>query len=177
MLRSPRFHWDNEDVHLSSSSSQALEGPATFLRMMRIRMAPKRAMRNPTGSSARYHPNPRPMNPPSKAPPTPSKIVRIHPPGSGPGVRNFATTPTSSPNTIQPMIDMTPPWLKAMLIITHRPLTFFPALVTMLNDGVGRFHLTSLGRRVDFELPPYVSGLRQNRSSPSLRPTGNECSW
>jgi hypothetical protein len=74
------------------------------------------------------------------------------------------------------MIDMTPPWLKAMLIITHRPLTVFPALVTMLNDGVGRFHLTSLGRPVDFELPPYVSGLRQNRSSPSLRPTGNECS-
>ena len=37
----------------------------------------------------------------------PNKIVRIHPPGSGPGVRSFATIPTISPNSMQPMSDMT----------------------------------------------------------------------
>ena len=36
-----------------------------------------------------------------------NKVVRIHPVGPGPGVRNFATTPTISPNSIQAMIDMT----------------------------------------------------------------------
>ena len=49
----------------------------------------------------------------------PNRIVRIHPPGSGPGVKSFATTPTISPNNIQPMIDMTsPPFLKDCAEVT-----------------------------------------------------------
>ena len=37
----------------------------------------------------------------------------------------------------------------------------------MLNDGVGRFHMTNLDHPVAFELPPFASNLHQNRSSPS----------
>lgn len=61
------------------------------------------------------------------------------------------------------------------MITADRPLRIFPALVTMLNDGArGHFHVTNLDRPVAFELPPFASGLHQNRSSPSARPTGNE---
>ena len=40
----------------------------------------------------------------------PNKTVRTNPPGSGPGVKNFATTPTINPNTIQPKILMKIPF-------------------------------------------------------------------
>ena len=39
----------------------------------------------------------------------PIPIVTTNPPGSRPGIRNFATTPTISPNTIQPITLMTHP--------------------------------------------------------------------
>jgi len=36
----------------------------------------------------------------------PSMMITIMPPGSGPGIKNFATTPTMRPNTIQMRISM-----------------------------------------------------------------------
>ena len=41
-----------------------------------------------------------PMNPPKNAPATPRHIVIINPPGSLPGITNFAITPTISPMII-----------------------------------------------------------------------------
>jgi len=72
----------------------------------RIRMAPRTAIRKPTGSSSRDHPKPCPMNPPRSTPAIPNTIVRINPPRSSPGARSLTTTPTIRPNTIQPNIVM-----------------------------------------------------------------------
>src|SRR5262245_31366845 len=69
-------------------------------------MDPTTAIAKLTGSPLRYHPAVRPMNPPSNAPATPSSTVTMNPPGSRPGVRSFATIPTSRPKTIQAMMPM-----------------------------------------------------------------------
>jgi hypothetical protein len=44
-----------------------------------------------------YQPSERPRNPARKAPATPSSIVMKIPPGSRPGMRNFAIAPTTRP--------------------------------------------------------------------------------
>ena len=41
--------------------------------------------------------------PPITAPAMPNSMVMMNPPGSRPGIRSFAITPTINPNTIQPM--------------------------------------------------------------------------
>jgi len=46
----------------------------------------------------------RPIQPPIKAPATPSNIVMMNPPGSRPGINSFASAPASPPMTIQAMI-------------------------------------------------------------------------
>jgi hypothetical protein len=47
-------------------------------------------------------PSPRkePINPPTKAPTIPNRIVIMSPPGSLPGMMNFASKPTINPMTI-----------------------------------------------------------------------------
>ncbi len=49
-------------------------------------------------------PNKDPIHPPKKAPIIPINIVIIKPPGSLPGIINFAINPAINPNTIQAKI-------------------------------------------------------------------------
>src|SRR3712207_6155334 len=64
-------------------------------------------------------PSPRPIRlvrkPPTKAPAIPIRIVTIMPPGSSPGIINFASAPATSPIIIQTMIEpiIHPSFLKA----------------------------------------------------------------
>ena len=46
------------------------------------------------------------MKPPIKAPAMPIKMVTMMPPGSGPGMIHFASTPAISPTTINAKIPM-----------------------------------------------------------------------
>ncbi len=46
------------------------------------------------------------MKPPIKAPAMPIKMVIMIPPGSGPGMIHFASTPAMSPTTINAKIPM-----------------------------------------------------------------------
>lgn len=46
------------------------------------------------------------MKPPTKAPAMPIKMVTMMPPGSGPGMIHFASTPAISPTTINAKIPM-----------------------------------------------------------------------
>src|SRR5690242_9515442 len=64
-------------------------------------------MTNPTGSPSRYQPSARPMTPPKNAPTMPRRIVMMKPPGSRPGMRSLATTPTARPNRIHTRMCMT----------------------------------------------------------------------
>src|SRR5262245_24724667 len=50
----------------------------------------------------------RPIRPPTRAPTIPIMVVTNRPPGSLPGIRNFAINPTTSPNRMNPMISMRP---------------------------------------------------------------------
>ena len=72
------------------------------------RIAPPIASRRLPTLNPVTSPSPRndPINPPRKAPAIPSKIVTMNPPGSLPGMRNFARTPTINPITIQDRIPM-----------------------------------------------------------------------
>src|SRR5512138_1095790 len=54
------------------------------------------------------------MNPPSNAPAIPIRIVTMNPPGSRPGMRNFAMTPTTRPNRIQARMPIYPPSLRVV---------------------------------------------------------------
>ena len=49
--------------------------------------------------------NKRPSQVPTNAPAIPSNIVMMHPPGSFPGINNFAIAPTTKPITNVQMID------------------------------------------------------------------------
>lgn len=46
------------------------------------------------------------MKPPTKAPAMPIKMVTMMPPGSGPGMIHFASTPAINPTTINAKIPM-----------------------------------------------------------------------
>ena len=62
-------------------------------------------------------PSPRkdPINPPKKAPAIPIRMVTMKPPGSLPGMMNFASKPTINPITIQDRIPN-----------AHHPFQFVP---------------------------------------------------
>ena len=67
-----------------------------------------------------------------------NKVVRIHPVGPGPGVRNFATTPTIIPNSIQAMIDMTALCWRTAPIIADYLFKVSPVviIIMVLKDRV-----------------------------------------
>ena len=69
-------------------------------------MAPSTAARNPAGSPGAYQPAFCPTKLARKAPPMPRSVVMIKPPGSRPGIRNFATIPTTRPMSRVTTIDM-----------------------------------------------------------------------
>src|SRR5262245_55525547 len=71
-------------------------------------MAPTTDIRNPAPSLGPYQPIVRPNQPASSAPQMPSRMVMMKPPGSRPGMRSFATTPTIRPKRIQPRIPTIP---------------------------------------------------------------------
>lgn len=83
---------------------QAALGASRYLYPISKSTAPPTAIIKPTGSFSPYQPSERPRYPPTIAPPMPKRMVIMKPPGSLPGMRNFATIPTNSPNNIQPII-------------------------------------------------------------------------
>src|SRR5512133_1041181 len=67
-------------------------------------MAPMTEAIKPAGCPGSYQPIARPRNPATKAPAMPSRMVIKQPPGSRPGIRNFAIAPTTKPITSVPRI-------------------------------------------------------------------------
>src|SRR5436190_5931255 len=67
-------------------------------------MAPMTEAMKPAGCPGSYQPTTRPRNPATKAPAMPSRMVIKQPPGSRPGIRNFAIAPTTKPIISVPKI-------------------------------------------------------------------------
>ena len=65
-------------------------------------MAPIIEAMKPAGCPGSYQPMARPRNPATNAPAMPSRIVIKQPPGSRPGISNFAIAPTTKPITSVP---------------------------------------------------------------------------
>jgi hypothetical protein len=61
-------------------------------------------MKNPPRWCCPYKPINLPIQPPTIDPAIPSRIVIIKPPGSFPGMSNFAITPTTRPKNIHPIM-------------------------------------------------------------------------
>jgi hypothetical protein len=66
-------------------------------------MAPTMLARKPAFSFGPYHPKDRPRKVANNAPPMPSNVVIINPPGSFPGIRSLAITPAKKPIMIAPI--------------------------------------------------------------------------
>jgi hypothetical protein len=84
----------------------------------------------------------RTMNPPTKAPAMPIRMVRMMPPGSGPGITHFASAPATNPITIQITIS----------ICSHLPLLMPTAFVK--RHLVRNITDTVLYAITDSTLPP-----------------------
>jgi hypothetical protein len=75
---------------------------------IKTRIAPPTAIKRLLILNPVTVPNPRwdAMKPPTKAPTIPNRIVMIKPPGSLPGMMNFASKPTINPITIHDRISI-----------------------------------------------------------------------
>ncbi len=70
-------------------------------------MAPRTDAMNPAGEPSGYRPMALPTKVATNEPAIPSRIVTINPPGSFPGIKNFATAPMINPITSVQIISST----------------------------------------------------------------------